>query len=92
MKITKQKLVKIIKEELGAALEGGEKRTIYIVGNFNDAYGAEKAINIKGVYDSEEAAVDAIAEFNEAYVAGPGHAKLKFKIHERELNTPIPVG
>ncbi len=63
---------------------------IYIVGNFNGAYGAEYAVNIEGVYDSREAAEQAIAEFNEDRATGVyKHPPIDFEIHEVPLNTWI---
>ena len=60
---------------------------IYIVGNFNGAYGAEGAVNIEGVYDSRGAAEQAIAEFNEDRVSTlPGAGSIDFEIHELPLN------
>ena len=67
---------------------------IYIVGNFNGAYGAEGAVDIEGVYDSRGAAEQAIAEFNEDRVSTlPGAGSIDFEIHELPLNIWIgPVG
>ena len=67
------------------------KKMIYIVGNFNGAYGAEGAVDIEGVYDSRGAAEQAIAEFNEDRVstlraAGIETGSIDFEIHELPLN------
>ena len=61
---------------------------VYVVGNKNDAYGAEEAIDVKGVFSSLEAARSAIAAYNEARNAAR-FPSIAIEIHEFEMNAPI---
>jgi hypothetical protein len=90
MKITQDRLRQIIKEELGAVLsENSGGKTLYIVGESDLAYGAEDAIRIAGIYDSKEAAYEAIAELDRKRAAD-GHGPMRYEVFdEYTLNTPL---
>ena len=98
MKITKQQLTKIIKEELEAMVgeEGGEEatetadKTVYVLGRTGEemAYGAEDAIEIKGIYDTKPAAEDALKAHNEKR-AKKNFGPVSYDIIEFKLNQPV---
>lgn len=99
MKITKQQLTKIIKEELEAMVgeEGGEEatetagKTVYVLGQTGEdymPYGAEDAIDIKGIYDTRRAAEDAFKAHNEKR-AKNNFSAVKYDIIEFKLNQPV---
>lgn len=58
---------------------------VYVVGNRNDAYGAEEAIDIKGIFNSLEAAENAIATFNGERNA-MGFPPIAYEIREFDVN------
>jgi len=58
---------------------------VYIVGNYNNSYGAERAIDIEGVFSTREAAAAAIEEY-QARRSSAGFGPHPMEIHEFELN------
>ena len=60
-------------------------KQVYVVGNKNDAYGAEDAIDIVGIFESADAALAAIDRYNEKRVA-KGWTAVTVEIHAFNLN------
>lgn len=58
---------------------------VYVVGNKNDAYGAEDAIDIVGIFESADAALAAIHTYNAKRVA-KGWTAVTIEIHEFNMN------
>ena len=60
-------------------------KKVYVVGNKNDAYGAEDAIDIEGIFDTEDAAHAAIDGYNEKRAA-KGWGAVAIEVHAFNVN------